>query len=90
MDIEYHQALNLGAGNPLLAALSQSLYDIGLDVRRAASEMPGVITRSVGQHIEIAEAIVAADAAAAVAAYRRHLEHVRDTTLTSMSDTRNS
>lgn len=84
MDIEYHQAINTGANNPLLSSLAQVLYDLGLDVRRMASEVPGVITKSVQQHIEVADAIMAKDARAAVAAYRAHLEHVRDTTITSM------
>jgi GntR family transcriptional repressor for pyruvate dehydrogenase complex len=85
LDIEFHQALNHGAGNALLAAVAQSLYDLGLDLRRMASQQPGVITRSVGQHIEVAEAVLAGDAETAAAAYRRHLEHVRDTTVQSMT-----
>jgi DNA-binding FadR family transcriptional regulator len=47
--------------------------------------VPGVITRSVEQHIAVAEAIRDGDAKAAVAAYRSHLEHVRDTTIQSMA-----
>lgn len=85
LDIEFHQAINEGAGNGLLASLAHVLYDMGLDVRRTASEVPGVITNSVKQHIAVAEAIVAGDADAAVAAYRGHLEHVRDTTIQSMA-----
>jgi GntR family transcriptional repressor for pyruvate dehydrogenase complex len=85
IDIEYHQAINDGARNSLLAALAQVLYDLGLDVRRVASEVPGVIEKSVDQHVEVADAILAGDAAAAAAAYRRHLEHVRDTTIQSMA-----
>lgn len=85
LDIEYHQAINDGAGNSLLSSLAQVLYDLGLDVRRSASEIPGVISISVGQHVEVAEAIVAGDADRAASAYRRHLEHVRDTTIQSMS-----
>lgn len=85
LDIEFHQAINTGANNPLLASLAQVLYDLGLDVRRTASEVPGVITRSVEQHIAVAEAIRDGDAKAAVAAYRSHLEHVRDTTIQSMA-----
>lgn len=85
LDIEYHQALNDGARNALLSAVAQSLYDLGLDVRRIASEVPGVIKKSVAQHVEVAEAVMAGDAAAAVAAYRTHLEHVRDTTIQSMT-----
>ncbi|MDR3471355.1 MAG: FCD domain-containing protein [Devosia sp.] len=85
LDIEFHQSLNDAAGNRLLAALAQLLYDIGLDVRRVASTMPGNIEKSVRQHIEVAEAIMANDPVAAVAAYRRHLEHVRDTTIEAMA-----
>ena len=84
LDIEFHQSLNDAADNRLLTALAQSLYDIGLDVRRIASAMPGNIKKSVGQHIEVAEAVMEKDAVAAMAAYRRHLEHVRDTTIAVM------
>jgi GntR family transcriptional repressor for pyruvate dehydrogenase complex len=85
LDIEFHQSLNDAADNRLLTALAQSLYDIGLDVRRIASAMPGNIQKSVSQHIEVAEAVMEKDAVAAMAAYRRHLEHVRDTTIAVMS-----
>jgi len=85
IDIEFHQALNDGAGNRLLTAMAQGLYDVGLDARRIASAAPGVIEKSVGQHIEVAQAVVAGDVPAAVAAYRRHLEHVRDTTIQSLN-----
>ncbi len=85
LDIEFHQTLNQGAANPLLSTMAQSLYDLGLDVRRVASAMPGVIEKSVTQHIDVAEAVVARDAARATTAYRRHLEHVRDSTIQSMA-----
>jgi GntR family transcriptional repressor for pyruvate dehydrogenase complex len=85
LDIEFHQSLNDAADNRLLAALAQGLYDIGLDVRRVASGVPGNIQKSVKQHIEVAEAVMAGDAPAAVLAYRHHLEHVRDTTIAAMA-----
>lgn len=87
LDIEFHQALNDGGRNALLGAMAQGLYDLGLDVRRIASEVPGVIRKSVVQHVAVAEAVVAGDAAAAVEAYRHHLEHVRDTTIHAMGRT---
>jgi DNA-binding FadR family transcriptional regulator len=87
IDIEFHQAINDAAGNPLLSSLAQVLYDLGLDVRRTASEVPGVIAKSVGQHVIVAEALMVRDEDAAAAAYRTHLEHVRDTTLQSMAST---
>jgi GntR family transcriptional repressor for pyruvate dehydrogenase complex len=85
LDVEFHQSLYDAAANRLLSALAQGLYDVALDVRRVASNLPGIIETSVNQHIEIAEAIAAADPAAAVAAGRRHLEHVRDTTILVMT-----
>jgi DNA-binding FadR family transcriptional regulator len=88
LDIEYHQALNHAAGNRLLTALAEGLYDVGLGVRRIASAVPGVIKKSVAQHCEVADAVRAGDAQAAVAAYRRHLEHVRDTTVQAMVATK--
>jgi DNA-binding FadR family transcriptional regulator len=80
-DIEFHQAINNGAENELLAIVAQGLYDIGLDVRRVASREPGVIKNSVGQHLEVANAITNHDAATAADAYKRHLLHIRDTTI---------
>jgi len=85
LDYEFHRALAAGACNEMLSAMAQGLYDVALDVRRIASAMPGLIENSVRQHIEIAEAIARRDEAAATAAVRRHLEHVRDTTLLSMT-----
>jgi GntR family transcriptional regulator, transcriptional repressor for pyruvate dehydrogenase complex len=84
LDIEFHQSLNDAAENRVLSALAQGLYDIGLDVRRIASSIPGNIEKSVAQHIDVADAVAAADVHSAVAAYRRHLEHVRDTTIAAM------
>jgi len=88
LDIEFHQSLNDAAENRLLSALAQGLYDIGLDVRRVASAVPGNIEKSVAQHITVAEAVMAKDPAAAVEAYRHHLEHVRDTTIEATSRAR--
>jgi GntR family transcriptional repressor for pyruvate dehydrogenase complex len=64
LDIEFHQALYDAAGNRLLSALAQGLYDVGLEVRRVASTVPGVIEKSVAQHCEVAEAVMARDGAA--------------------------
>lgn len=81
LDIEFHRAINEGGGNALIIALAQGLYDIGLDMRRVASTLPGVIEVSVAQHCEVADAICDHDPDAAAAAYRRHLEHVAATTV---------
>ena len=84
LDVEFHRSLNESAGNRLLTALAQGLYDIGLDLRRTASAVPGHIEKSVKQHIAVAEAIMSEDADTAVAAYGEHLDHIRDTTIEAM------
>jgi GntR family transcriptional repressor for pyruvate dehydrogenase complex len=85
LDYEFHQALNAGAHNAMLATVALGLYDVALDARRIASAAPGVIPVSVRQHIEVAEAVMAHDEDRAVAAVTRHLEHVRDSTRASMA-----
>jgi GntR family transcriptional repressor for pyruvate dehydrogenase complex len=88
LDMEFHQAINGGSGNVLLVSIAQVFYDMGLELRRAASQVPGVIAKSATQHIAVAEAILAGDPTAAVAAYRAHLEHVRDTTISAKESLR--
>jgi len=85
LDYEFHQALNAGAHNTMLATVALGLYDVALDARRIASAAPGVIPVSVRQHVEVAEAVMAHDEDRAVAAVTRHLEHVRDSTRASMA-----
>src|SRR4029079_2781816 len=53
LDIEFHQSLNDAANNRLLSALAQGLYDIGLDVRRVASTIPGNIEKRRGQDTHV-------------------------------------
>lgn len=79
-DFEFHQTINQAARNPLLKTVAEALYDIALDVRRIATETPGVIATSLADHERIAAAILAGDADAAVAAYAEHLRHTRETT----------
>ena len=81
LDIEFHEAINLGAQSPMLSTLSRCLYDIGLDLRRVASEMKGVIRTSVEQHCFIADAIMFQNIELAVESYKCHLKHIRDTTI---------
>lgn len=86
LDFEFHQTINDGAGNILLKTVAQGLYDVALDLRRIATLIPGVIERSCEDHVLIAEAIAAHDAEAAVAAYRGHLDNIRDTTIRSLAE----
>jgi GntR family transcriptional repressor for pyruvate dehydrogenase complex len=80
LDFEFHQAINAAARSPMLARIALSLYELGLEFRRIATETPGVIDVSVSDHDEIVEGIAARDVNRAIAAYSAHLGHVRDTT----------
>lgn len=86
LDLEYHQAINLGANNSILATLSEGLYNVAIDARRLASSKAGVIAISVQQHCDVARAIEAGDAEQAMQAYQQHLQHVLDTTLSALDE----
>jgi GntR family transcriptional regulator, transcriptional repressor for pyruvate dehydrogenase complex len=85
LDYEFHQALNAGAHNAMLATVALGLYDVALDARRIASAAPGIIPTSVRQHVEVAEAVMAGDEGRATAAITRHLQHVHDSTVQSIA-----
>ena len=80
MDAEFHDLIAEAAGNAFLRRMSQSLYELAIDLRRRASEAPGVLDQSAQDHHAIAAAIVASDGAAAAAAMAAHVEHIRRTT----------
>lgn len=80
MDVEFHDAINDAAGNPFLAKVASALYQLAIDLRRIASEMPGVLDRSAHDHAAITAAVAARDAVAAEAAMRRHLTQIEATT----------
>jgi len=84
MDLEFHRTLTGLAGNPFLDRMAQSLYHIGSEFRRIASETPGVLARSAAEHGKIVEAIKAKDAAGAAEAMRIHLESISHTTENAM------
>ena|ERR1700730_8835914 len=65
----------------MLARISRSLYELGFEFRRIATEIPGVIENSVADHDLIARAITARKADMAEKAFRLHLERVRRTTI---------
>ena len=81
LDVEFHESINVAAHNPLLATIGRGLYNVGLEERRRAFPVPGVIDKSVKQHFEIATLVAEGKPDEAVDAYRRHLEHVRSTAL---------
>ncbi len=86
-DMEFHRTVMEATGNPFLIRVSHSLYVLGVEYRRIASELPGALARSHEDHARIVAALRARDAAAARAAMVRHLGNVHRTTVEAMGVT---
>jgi GntR family transcriptional repressor for pyruvate dehydrogenase complex len=84
LDLELHQSIMKIAGNPVMEVVALSLYELGMEFRRVASEMSSVLDRSAAEHDAIVEALALRDADAAAAAMRAHLTSINRTTLEAM------
>lgn len=81
MDDEFHDLIREAAANDFLNRVSDALYNLALELRRKASEMPGVLNQSAEDHDAIVQAIVAGDPEAAKSAMSLHVEHIHLTTI---------
>jgi GntR family transcriptional repressor for pyruvate dehydrogenase complex len=84
LDSRFHARLSTTAGNVVLERIAYGLYNMGLDVRRRATESLALIRQSTGDHIRIVEAIVGHDADHAAAEMAVHLDHIEETTRAAM------
>lgn len=82
-DSAFHDVVWKSCGNAFLTRIGRSLNVIGLEFRRMASETPGVLAQSHKDHVRIAEALKARDAAAAAEAASGHMRNVYRTTIES-------
>ncbi|WP_168247822.1 MULTISPECIES: FCD domain-containing protein [unclassified Mesorhizobium] len=80
LDARFHAQLSEIAGNSVLERIAYSLYNMGLDIRRRATENVALIRRSLSEHTTIVRAIEAADDGAAMAAMAAHLDHIEAST----------
>ena len=80
LDARFHAQLSQIAGNSILERIAYGLYNMGLDIRRRATENVALIRRSLGEHTAIVRAIEAGDTAAAVHAMAFHLDHIEAST----------
>lgn len=85
LDLEFHQKLMTLAGNPFLETTARGLYGLGMDYRRAASEMPGVIASSAAEHDRIVQALATRDPHRSAEAMREHLDSIHRTTGMAMA-----
>lgn len=86
-DMEFHRTIGEATGNPFLQRVSHSLYVLGMEYRRIASETPGVLRQSLADHRLIVAALAARDADAALAAMHTHMRNVHQSTLDVMEAT---
>lgn len=84
MDMEFHAILMRLAANPFLERMAQTLYELGIEYRRAASEMDGVLANSAREHENIVTALSERDAEKVVVAMSAHLNSIRRTTFEAM------
>ena len=80
-DYAFHEAIWEGCGNPYLRRIGESLNVLGLEVRKRASETPGVLERSLRDHRELLAALRAGDPEAAAGAAARHMQNVYRSTV---------
>ena len=80
LDAGFHSQLSQIAGNSVLERLAYGLYNMGLDIRRRATENVALIRRSLGEHSAIVRSIEERDVAAAVHAMAFHLDHIEAST----------
>jgi len=86
LDARFHAQLSEIAGNSVLERIAYGLYNMGLDIRRRATEDVALIRRSLGEHTAIVRAIEAGDGAAASAAMAAHLDHIEASTRAVLED----
>lgn len=85
LDLEFHQTLIGLANNPFLERIALSLYDLGIEYRRIASETEGVIARSATEHEAIVDALATHYPEKAAGAMRQHLGSIARTTYEAMA-----
>ncbi len=84
LDLEFHETIMKIAGNPFMDLVARSLYELGMEYRRVASETAGVLDRSAAEHEAIVDALASRDPDAAAEAMQAHLESINRTTHDAM------
>ena len=83
-DLKFHTIIMEATGNPFMVRTANSLYLLGMEYRRIASETPGVLRQSIEDHEVIVAAIEKRDGEAAAKAVERHLRNVHRSTVDAM------
>ena len=80
LDSRFHLKLSEAGGNVVLERIAYGLYNMGLDIRRRATQDRAVISQSTADHKRIVAAIAARDPDKAAAEMGVHLDHIEAST----------
>jgi GntR family transcriptional regulator, transcriptional repressor for pyruvate dehydrogenase complex len=75
-DLEFHRTIMDSTQNPFLIRVAYSFYVLGIEYRRIAAAMPGVLRQSQADHAAIAAALADRDADRAERATEAHMRNV--------------
>lgn len=84
LDQQFHRTLNRLGGNPFLEVVGQSLYELGMEYRRRATENVSVMERSAAEHAAIVAALKTGDPDRSAAAMTAHLASINKSTIAAM------
>jgi GntR family transcriptional regulator, transcriptional repressor for pyruvate dehydrogenase complex len=87
-DLKFHTIIWEATGNAIIVRTSLSLYLLGLEYRRIASETSGVLRQSLLDHEEIVDALERRDSDAARLGVEKHLRNVHRSTVDAMEKNR--
>jgi len=80
-DFAFHEVIWNGAGNAFLKRIGESLNILGLEFRKKASELPGVLEQSLRDHRVLLDALQARDSEGASQAAQAHMKNVYQSSL---------
>ncbi len=80
-DFAFHEMIWIGAGNAFLKRIGESLNILGLEFRKRASELPGVLEHSLRDHRLLLDALTARDPNRAAQAALSHMQNVYQSTI---------
>ncbi|WP_413988733.1 FadR/GntR family transcriptional regulator [Labrys okinawensis] len=83
-DLKFHTIIMEATGNPFMVRTASSLYLLGAEYRRLASETPGVLRQSLADHEVIVAALEKRNGEAAAKAVEDHLHNVHRSTVDAM------
>jgi GntR family transcriptional repressor for pyruvate dehydrogenase complex len=86
LDSRFHAHLSSMGSNVVLERIAYGLYNMGLSIRRRATERVALIRRSLSEHTRIVEAITRRDADEAAIAMAAHLDHIETSTRAVIED----